>query len=282
MRLVKQLGCVAVVAFGGSLAVGAVNWNAPLTLLLGFATAVLTLLAYAWIVRRTEQRAPVEVERAAAGGALGRGMLIGFGLFAAVIANIAFLGDYRVDGWGSPSGAIALLGFMAAAAVTEEVLFRGVLFRIVEGWLGTWWALALTGVLFGASHLLNPHASLLGALAIAVEAGGMLAAAYAATRTLWLPIGLHFAWNFAEGGLFGTDVSGTNQPQGLLNGVMSGSTWITGGDFGPEGSLYSVLAGIIVTTVFLIIARRRGNLVPGRRHRAAGIDPADQDARLAQ
>ncbi|MFJ8581731.1 lysostaphin resistance A-like protein [Micromonospora sp. NPDC093277] len=279
MRLVKQLVCVAVVAFGGSLAVGAVNWSASLTLLLGFATAMLTLLVYAWVVRRTEKRAPVEVEQRGAGGALGRGMLIGFGLFTAVIANIAFLGDYRVDGWGSLSGAIALLGFMAAAAVTEEVLFRGVLFRIVEGWLGTWWALALTGVLFGASHLINPHASLWGALAIAVEGGGMLAAAYAATRTLWLPIGLHFAWNFAEGGLFGTGVSGTNQPQGLLHGVMSGSTWITGGDFGPEGSLYSVLAGIIATTVFLIIARRRGNLVPSRRHRAAGLHGA---ARLAQ
>jgi CAAX protease family protein len=279
MRVVKQLICVAVVGFGGSLAVGAVNWNAPLTLLLGFATAVVTLLVYAWIVRRTEQRAPVEVAPAGAAGPLFRGMLIGFALFTAVIANLALLGDYRVDGWGSLAGAIALLGFMAAAAVTEEVLFRGVLFRVVEGWLGTWWALALTGTLFGASHLLNPHASLWGALAIAVEAGGMLAAAYAATRTLWLPIGLHFAWNFAEGGLFGTDVSGTNQPQGLLHGVMSGSSWLTGGDFGPEGSLYSVLAGVIVTTVFLIIARRRGNLVPGRRHRVAGID---EDARLAQ
>jgi membrane protease YdiL (CAAX protease family) len=282
MRLVKQLGCVAVVAFGGSLAVGAVNWNPPLTLLLGFATAVLTLLTYAWIVRRTEKRAPVEAEWRSSGGALGRGALLGFGLFTAVIVNIAVLGDYRVDGWGSWSGAIALLGFMAAAAVTEEVLFRGVLFRTVERRLGTWWALVLTGVLFGASHLLNPHASLWGAIAIAVEAGGMLAAAYAATRTLWLPIGLHFAWNFAEGGLFGTDVSGTNQPQGLLHGVTSGSTWITGGDFGPEGSLYSVLAGIIVTTVFLIIARRRGNLVPGRRHRVAAIDGAGEDARLAR
>jgi membrane protease YdiL (CAAX protease family) len=279
MRVLKQLGCVAVVAFGGSLAVGAVHWNAPLTLLLGLATAGLTLLVYAWIVRRTEQRAPVEVQRSGAGGALGRGVLIGFGLFTAVIVNIALLGDYRVDGWGSGSGAIALLGFSVAAAVTEEVIFRGVLFRIVEGWFGTWWALALTGALFGASHLLNPHASLWGALAIAVEAGGMLAAAYAATRTLWLPIGLHFAWNFAEGGFFGTDVSGTDQPQGLLHGVMSGSTWITGGDFGPEGSLYSVLAGIIVTTVFLVIARRRGNLVPGRRRRATGVDG---DARLAR
>jgi membrane protease YdiL (CAAX protease family) len=266
----------------GSQAVGLVNWNTPLTLVIGLATAALTLLVYAWIVRRTEKRAPIEVARSGAGAALGWGMLLGLGLFTAVIANIAFLGDYRVDGWGSVSGAIALVGFMAAAAVTEEVLFRGVLFRIVEGRLGTWWALALTGALFGASHLLNPHATLWGVVAIAIEAGGMLAAAYVATRTLWLPIGLHFAWNFAEGGLFSTEVSGTDQPQGLLHGVMSGSTWITGGDFGPEGSLYSVLACSIVTTVFLVVARRRGNLVPSRRRGAATIPTADKDPRLAR
>ena len=182
-----------------------------------------------------------------AGAALGRGALIGFGMFAAVIANIGLLGGYRVDGWGSVAGALALLGFMAAAAVTEELIFRGVLFRIVEGRIGTWLALALTGLLFGLAHLFNPHATLWGALAIAIEAGGMLAAAYAATRNLWVPIGLHFGWNFAEGGIFGTDVSGKSGPQGLLHGVLSGPTALSGGEFGPEASVYAVLAGVVMT-----------------------------------
>jgi len=265
MRLLMQFGAVVVVTFAGSLAVGAVQWNTILTLVLGVATAVLAVVTYAWVVRRTEHRAPVEVARKGAVAALGRGVLIGFGMFAAVIVNIAFLGDYRVDGLGSPAGAVALLGFMAAAAVTEELMFRGILFRIVEKRIGTWAALALTGLLFGLSHLINPDASLWGAIAIAVEAGGMLAAAYAATRTLWVPIGLHFAWNFAQGGIFGTQVSGNDTPDGLLNGVTSGPTLISGGEFGPEASLYSVLFGAVLTIVFMWLAHRRGHVVGFRR-----------------
>lgn len=269
MRLVKQLVAVAVVAFVGSQAAAAVDGNALLTLLVGMATAVLAPIVYAWVVRRTEHREPAEIARKGAGAAVARGMLIGFAMFASVIVNIAFLGDYRVDGFGSVAGAVGLFGFMAAAAVTEELLFRGVLFRIIEGRIGTWAALALTGLLFGLSHLTNAHATLWGALAIAVEAGGMLAAAYAATRNLWVPIGLHFAWNFAESGIFGTEVSGNGSNKGLLDGAMSGPSLITGGEFGPEASLYSVGAGVAVMVAFMWLARRRGHVLPARR-RGAG------------
>ena len=263
MRLFLQLVVVAAVALAGSLAVSAVQWNTLLTLVLGLATAVSAVAAYRWIVRKTEHRVPVEIAKNRA--ALGRGLLIGAGLFVCVIANIAFVGGYEVLGWGSVAGAIALFGFSAAAAVTEELIFRGILFRFVERWIGTWLALTLTGLLFGLSHLFNAHATFWGAVAIAVEAGGMLAAAYAATRTLWLPIGLHFAWNFAEGGIFGTGVSGTDAPEGLLHAVMSGPAALTGGEFGPEASVYSVVAGGVVTAVFMVLARRRGNIVPLRR-----------------
>ena len=269
MRLLKQLVAVAAVAFAGGQAVAAVQGNAWLTLALGAVTAVVAVLVYAWVVRRTERRAPTEVARADAAARITRGVLIGAGMFAAVIVNIAFLGGYHVQGLGSVTGALALLGFMAAAAVTEELLFRGVLFRIVEERTGTWIALLLTGVVFGAMHLLNPDASLWGAIAIAIEAGFMLAACYAATRTLWVPIGLHFGWNFAAAGIFSVVVSGDGQSKGLLDATMSGPALLTGGDFGPEGSLYTVAAGVGLTLVFMGQARRRGHIVP-RRRRAAG------------
>jgi membrane protease YdiL (CAAX protease family) len=272
MRLLKQFVVVALVALVGSQAVAAVGWNTPLTLVLGVATAVLSLIAYGWIVRRTEHRAPVEVARKGAPGALSRGLLIGFAMFGAVIANIAFLGDYRVLGWGSVAGAVALFGFTAGAAVTEELLFRGVLFRIIEGRLGTWLSLVLTSLLFGLSHLSNPGATIFSALLVAIEAGGMLAAAYAATRNLWVPIGLHFGWNYAEGAIFGTDISGQSAPQGLLHSVLSGPAAISGGEFGPEGSVYTLVAGVIVTIAFMWLARRRGHVMPLRR-RAAQAEP---------
>ena len=144
-------------------------------------------------------------------------------------------------------------------------LFRGVLFRIVEGRLGTWLSLVLSSALFGLSHLFNPGATLWSAFAIAIEAGGMLAAAYAATRNLWVPIGLHFGWNFAEGAIFGTQISGKDAPEGLLHGALSGPNLLSGGEFGPEASVYSLIAGVLVTIAFMWLARRRGHITPLRR-----------------
>lgn len=268
MRFVKQFLAVAVAALVGWQCVAAVEGNFFLTLVMGALTAVLGVVVYRWVVRRTERREPTELGLNGRGGKLGRGTLIGFAMFAAVIATIAFLDGYRVEGWGSPTGALGLLGFMAAAAVTEELLFRGVLFRIVEERTGTWIALALTGVVFGAIHLANPDATLWGATAIAIEAGFMLAACYAATRNLWVPIGLHFGWNFAAGGIFSVVVSGNGESKGLLEASTSGPVALSGGDFGPEGSLYAVLAGVVLTVVFLWLAKRRGHII-ARRHRSA-------------
>ncbi len=85
---------------------------------------------------------------------------------------------------------------------------RGVLFRIVEESLGSWIALALSAALFGALHAFNPGATLTSSIAIALEAGVLLAAVFMVTRRLWMVIGLHTAWNFTEGGVFGASVSG--------------------------------------------------------------------------
>lgn len=278
MRVVWQLAAVVAVSAIGGQGVTAVDGDPWATLAVGSVVAVLAVLAYGWVVRVTEHRPSTEVALEGAAGALGRGTLIGVALFGTVIANIAFLGGYQVHGLGSVPGAVGLLGFMAAAATTEEIMFRGVLFRLVEERAGTWIALILTGSLFGLMHLVNPNATAWGALAIAVEAGGMLAAAYAATRTLWVPIGVHFGWNFAAGGVFSTEVSGNGTPQGLLDSTSSGSPWLTGGAFGPEGSLYAVTFGALLTAAFLWLAHRRGRLMPLRKR---GAVPAGSPAPTA-
>ncbi|MCX5112333.1 CPBP family intramembrane metalloprotease [Streptomyces sp. NBC_00378] len=274
MRLVWQFLAVAAVAFIGSQAVAAADGSPWPTLVLGLLTAVLAVPVYRWVVRRTERRQPAELATSGVWGATARGALIGAAVFGAVIASLAFLGDFHIDGRGTVTGAIGLVGFMAAAAVTEELLFRGILFRIAEERLGTWWALTTTGSLFGLMHLTNEHATAWGALAIAIEAGGMLTAAYLATRSLWLPIGLHFGWNFAESGIFSTEVSGNGATHGLLDSSTSGSALVTGGDFGPEASVYSVLFCILVTAAFLRLAHHRGHLQP-RRRRAEQTDATD-------
>ncbi|MFE6886951.1 CPBP family intramembrane glutamic endopeptidase [Streptomyces sp. NPDC057694] len=274
MRLVWQLLAVAAVALVGGQGVAAVDGKPWLTLVVGLATAVVAVLVYGWVVRRTERRPSIEVAKEGAAAGIAWGTLVGVAVFGLLILQLATNGYFDVHGRGSATGAAGLVGYMAAAAVTEELLFRGVLFRIMEARTGTWIAMISTGLLFGAYHLANPDATLWGAAAVAVEAGGMLTAAYIATRNLWVPIGVHFGWNFAAGGIFSTEVSGNGSTQGLLDSSTSGPALITGGDFGPEGSVYAVLFCLLTALVFLWLARRRGHLVPRHDRRPAGTDTA--------
>ncbi|GAA0281024.1 CPBP family glutamic-type intramembrane protease [Cryptosporangium japonicum] len=265
MRFILQfVVVVAVSAVGGQVAVG-VQDQPWVSLVVGLVAAAAAAFVYGWIVRRTEKRDVTELDRSKATGGLALGTTIGLAMCAAVIVNIWFLGSFHVDGIGSVSGALGLLGFMAAAATTEELLYRGLLFRWVEKVTGTWLALLLSGVVFGASHLFNEDATIWGAIAIAIEAGFMLGACYAATRSLWVTIGLHFGWNFGLGGIASATVSGNGDSKGLLDTSLTGSDLVTGGAFGPEGSLYTITAGVVLTVIFLWLAARRGNIVPMRR-----------------
>lgn len=264
VRLILQLLAVGLAAALGIFATNAIG-NPVLTLIIGIASAALVLFVYNWVVRRTERRVVTETARRGSLRSVGLGLAIGVGLFVAVIGAIALLGGYHVEGLSPITGLIALIGIMAVAAVAEELIFRGVLFRLIEQKIGTWVSMAITGLLFGFLHLINPAATIWGAIAIALEAGVLLVAAYVATRSLWLPIGLHFGWNIAVSGIFGTVVSGADTPVGLLNATMSGPELITGGAFGPEGSVFSIAFCLIASAILLRIAHRRGRIVPLRR-----------------
>ncbi|MFS8198533.1 CPBP family intramembrane glutamic endopeptidase [Streptomyces sp. CWNU-52B] len=245
--------------------------NPVLSLLFGAAAAVIILTVYAAAVRILEQRPVSELDTGAAGSGLRVGVLTGLVLFGATLALIALFGGYGTKGGVSVGGALTVLGMMAGVAVVEELLFRGVVFRLVEELAGTRGALAVSGVLFGGLHLVNSGATLWGALAISVEAGLMLGAAYAATRTLWVPIGLHFGWNFALSGIFGVTVSGNeDMPDGLLHGVLSGPEAITGGGFGPEASVFAILVCLVPAVLFLRTAERRGRIHTRRQLRSTG------------
>lgn len=269
---------VLAVGFGvvfllADLIVDALRGTGLLCLAVGLVLAGAALLAYRLLVRWVERRPVVELARAGAVAAVGRGMLLGSALFVVVIGLIAAFGGYRVTGFGSVFGLIAVMGIMAVGAVVEEVLFRGILFRLVEELAGTWGALIVSGLLFGVLHLVNPAATVWGALAIAIEAGLMLGAAYAATRRLWVPIAIHFGWNVALSGIFGAVVSGADgEPVGLLRAAMRGPAVLTGGGFGPEASIVSILVCSAATVLFLRSARRRGLIYP--RRRAAAGQPA--------
>ena len=209
------------------------------------------LAAYLAASKWIERRRPSEFDIGRALPELSGGLVLGIVLFTVVMGLLWACRVYRPAGF-DPRAPLAsgLLGAMVAGIV-EEILFRGLLFRLSCKIVGTWGALLFTAGLFGVAHAFNPGATVNSSLAIALEAGILLGAAYAATARLWLPIGLHIGWNFTEGSLFGMSVSGRGLSGGLVRGALSGPPILTGGEFGPEASLIAVLV-CLAAALYLI------------------------------
>ncbi len=203
--------------------------------------ALACLAAYIAGCKWIERRRPVELAGPRAAPEVSIGIATGFVLFSLTMLILLAVGVYHPAGGGSARHLAGGFLFAVLAGITEEILFRGLLFRLTSKIVGTWGALLFTSALFGLAHAANPGATFSSSLAIALEAGVLLGAAYAATQRLWLPIGLHIGWNFTEGSVFGMSVSGTSKATGLLQGSLAGPRLLTGGAFGPEASVVAVL-----------------------------------------
>jgi membrane protease YdiL (CAAX protease family) len=220
-----------------------------------YAAAMLWL--YSLEVRYFERRPVSELAPGDAPSGVTAGVAVGFILFSSLLAFLYIRGNVQqaqFNGFGRlTSQASAALG----AAVGEELLFRGAIFRITEEWLGTTAALIISAILFGAAHGLNAGATAIGVVAIGLEGGVLLGVAYSASRSLWLPIGLHFGWNFTEGGLFGATLSG-GPSRGLVSVTLDGPVQLTGGSSGPDASLIAIAVCLIAATILSIYTVRRG------------------------
>jgi hypothetical protein len=229
--------------------------------------AVLTA-AYWYYVRRIEQRAVTELAGPGALRELARGFVVATGLIAVPVVLLWVAGYYQVQGIAVSFSLLHLFVGFFSVAVLEELLFRAILFRLLERSFGTVWAIFVSSALFSAVHLLNPHADLLSTVQLLLL-GLLFIAAFLATRRLWLCVGLHWGWNYAQGGLFSSPVSGS-EADGLLQATMSGPAWLTGGDFGIEASVLAS-AGALLCTVWLLQAARKQQvwLAPFWRRAAA-------------
>lgn len=232
--------------------------------------AVLLLL---WVV---ERRSPGDIGFGRKGMVrvtLG-GFLVGGLAMAAVVGLEWAAGWYRLKSVAPPEGMlfimlVAMLAQYLVVALGEEALFRGGLFRLVEEWAGSWVALGVSALLFG---LLHRQGTLQDSLYVALLGGVFYAVAYMRTRSLWFPIGIHWAWNFVQGPILGLVVSGSSTATdgviewGLLRPAVAGPALWTGGRYGPEGGLVAVLICLAVTAVMLWQVVRSGGIrAPQRR-----------------
>jgi len=224
----------------------------------------IVLLIYKLVIVRLGQHPRDDLRAAGALRPLAWGLLGGFLVFSLIVAAAAALGVYRITGPGDLTGMPkALVTAAIFPAISEEIVFRGVLFRWIEEVGGSWVALILTSAFFGAGHLMNPNASTIAAVGIAFEAGVMLGAAYMLTRSLWLPMGLHAAWNFAQGEIYDIPVSGT-PVHGMLNASLNGPPLLTGNGFGLEASIIAIVIATLFGLWLLWLAIRKGELMQPR------------------
>lgn len=224
--------------------------------------AALCIAGYALYVRMVERRPLSELSRSGAGPELGAGLAVGVAVFLIAIGAMMVSGAFHIAGANRTAVLLAPIAELILVAFFEEILFRGIIYRIIEKSLGSWLALLLSAILFALAHLPNDGISVLG-VAVTAVAGLMFGAAYLVTRRLWLAVGIHFAWNFMSDVVFSLPTSG-HPAKGLLQGQLSGPEWLSGGAYGIEASLLTLVVVGAATLWLLMLADRRGQFIARR------------------
>ncbi|RED25050.1 hypothetical protein BD847_1793 [Flavobacterium cutihirudinis] len=229
-------------------------------LLKGLFVSALCVFSYILFFKKYDKRAITEFSTKGLAKNLILGTLIGFTLQSLTILVIYLNGSYSVLNINPISFILIPFTIMFTVAIIEEILVRGIIFRIVEEKLGTYISLTISSVLFGVFHLANPNGTLISSICITM-AGFMLGAAFVYSRNLWFPIALHFAWNFTQSGIYGAITSGNEKTNSLLNAKIQGPQFITGGEFGPEGSIQAILFCAVGAILLLALSRKNNNII---------------------
>lgn len=230
-------------------------------LLIAILESLLALIIYVFLFRFFEKRKISELNFTTFGKYASIGFAAGLILQSLNVLVLYLTGNYSVVQVHPLS--FLLPGFSQAliAGFVAEIMIRGIIFRLVEEQVGTVIAIIFFTVLFVVLHMGAGGATFFSVAATTMQAGVLISAAYVATRSLWLPIFFHFAWDFAEPAIFGGINPGINVDKTLLRSKISGAEILTGGKFGPGNSLQSLIFCLIATIVFLWLAQRKNNFI---------------------
>ncbi|MCH7666686.1 MAG: CPBP family intramembrane metalloprotease [Acidobacteria bacterium] len=229
------------------------------------AVGAVTVLAAAWIMLRFVDRRPFRslgLQNSGAVRELMSGLALGFSLMTICAGSLWMMGwaqaeavqDFAATSLGPVPTSLAL------NTVLQEVLFRGYIFQAVQDIATPRVALVVSTVLFVAVHGQALSAGVLPVLNLTL-AGLLLGVCYTVTGSLWLPIGLHFGWNFLQGPILGLAVTGQEIQGGMKILEVTGPTPATGGEFGVEGGLAATATTLL--GVFFVLAYQRHLNRPG-------------------
>jgi uncharacterized protein len=186
-----------------------------------------------------------------------QGAALGWGMAILTVLPLVLSRSLYVTFWTAPRAFGLLLINLAAVAVgtlAEEVVFRGYPFRRLIDAIGPVGATLTMSLLFAVAHAVHTDSSWASIL-LTTLAGILLSVAWLRTHGLWLPWGIHFAWNASLGLLFGLPVRGDIGSATVVLSNAHGPLWLTGGDYGPEAALFTILALTIGIIVLVRITR---------------------------
>ena len=255
--------------------VTAIPANSLKTMSANLASTVLTVLPFVqayWLLAKGIERRPLSELDWRKSPHLLWGLLAALLLFALVTAELWAANAYSISGYGDAPLWTLFLLTAVVPGIAEEIVSRGILFRLTEEGLGTWIALLVSALFFGLGHLGNPGATVWSSLAIAIEAGLLFGLLFHVTRSLWWCIGLHAGWNFVQGAVFGIPVSGI-QVDGLLDSQLQGPDWLDGGGFGAEASVLTVLTCSVISLLLVRRMLRARSVVPAYWNRTGLVGP---------
>ena len=230
-------------------------------LIVAVAEAFIATTAYIFLFRGYDKRRIHELSAATFTNNAVIGFLTGILLQSLFILIIYLAGTFLVDNVNPVSVLISPFAFALTAGFVAEIIMIGIVFRLLEQQTGTVVALLIFIVLFAVLHINAKGATFVSVGATAMQAGFMLPAAYVFSHNLWLPVFLHFGWDFAEPGIFGGINPSTSITQGLLTSKIAGNSLLTGGETGPQDSLSSLLLCLVLGLIFLLLAKRKNNLI---------------------
>lgn len=223
----------------------------PLMITGGLVGTLAVISGYAVYVHWIEARPVAELARQNAPRELFVGATLGAALFTTAVGIVWLAGGYEITGMNPWIILVPAITGALFWATLEELIYRGVLLRIIETKLGTWIALGISSLAFAGFHVVaTPNVTLWTGVSVFI-AGLWLGGAYLYTRRLWFPIALHATWNFTQGAVFGIAVSGDEAGQGLFVGTTSGPTWLSGGAYGLEGSV--IVVGVLLLASIVIL-----------------------------
>lgn len=231
------------------------------SLISGVIVAILIIFTYSFLFKFYEKRAIYEFSKKGFAISLIKGIFIGSTLQSLTILVIYLYGGYYILSINPILYIVPPLTMAFTSAIIEETLVRGIIFRIIEEKLGSYYALLISALLFGAMHLNNPNSSLIAGIGLSIQAGLLLASAFIYARNLWFPIGIHFAWNFTQSAIFGAKVSGNTISKTLITSKIEGPELYTGGLFGPEGSIQATIICLIATLILLFLSKHQNKFI---------------------